>query len=93
MRSTRVTKVAVIVSCLCLVLLADDETPLEGSLTTVLNTDNFDDLIPVADPNGSPWLVLFYAPWCGHCKRVKPTWYKLGEKLEEYETKVGMVDW
>ncbi len=37
------------------------------------------------------WIIEFYAPWCGHCKRLEPEWNKAGSNLKG-EVKVGKVD-
>lgn len=60
-----------------------------AQFVTNLTDRNFEAL--VARGEGTPWAVKFYAPWCGHCKVLAPTWEELAEKLQG-EVKVGKVD-
>ncbi len=41
---------------------------------------NFDDLVT---NSGKDTLIEFYAPWCGHCKKLTPVYDELGEKLKD----------
>jgi len=54
----------------------------------VLTDDNFDELV-----YGSKdiWMVEFYAPWCGHCKKLEPEWSESATKLKG-KVKLGKVD-
>lgn len=41
------------------------------------------------DSPSGPVFVKYYAPWCGHCKKLAPTWKQLAEVLKN---KVNIVE-
>nr|XP_045605922.1 protein disulfide-isomerase TMX3-like isoform X1 [Procambarus clarkii] len=38
------------------------------------------------------WLIMFYAPWCGHCKKLEPVWNHVAHALYGTDIRVGRVD-
>ena len=37
--------------------------------------------------------IKFYAPWCGHCKKLAPTWSELADELKHNQNvSIGQVD-
>lgn len=50
---------------------------------------NFDDVVI---NNGKDTLIEFYAPWCGHCKKLQPVYDELGQKLADEDVAIVKMD-
>ena len=61
----------------------EDDTPV-----ALLTKEDFDSEVL---RGASPWIIEFYAPWCGHCKSLKGDWEELARGMGDI-IKVGAVD-
>merc|ERR1712121_322161 len=50
---------------------------------------NFDELVTKSEKDV---LVEFYAPWCGHCKKLTPIYDELGEKMSNEAVEIVKMD-
>nr|QKY15211.1 protein disulfide isomerase 1 (PDI1) [Polytomella parva] len=64
-----------------------DEIEVDESNVVVLTSKNFKSVV-----GSSPFaLVEFYAPWCGHCKTLKPHYAKAATELKEKDSNVVLA--
>lgn len=55
----------------------------------ILTHDNFTEFVSSSDL----FLIEFYAPWCGHCKRLAPEYASAAKELElKYGIQLATVD-
>ena len=57
--------------------------------TKVAVAKNFDELVT---KNDKDVLIEFYAPWCGHCKKLTPIYDELGDKMAAEEVEIVKMD-
>jgi protein disulfide-isomerase A6 len=64
------------------------QKPVTDKDVIVLEDSNFDDIILKSN---DMWLIEFYAPWCGHCKKLEPEWNQAASELKG-KVKLAKVD-
>lgn len=60
--------------------LKSEAVPTQDGPVTVAVGKNFHEV--VSDERDA--LIEFYAPWCGHCKKLAPTYDELGEAVSYF---------
>ena len=86
----RPSRVLVALAAACLLSAATAEEELgelgEGSCVSSLDTGNFEATI-----RGKNALVVFFAPWCGHCKALHPHFERLCADLSDQDEFIAAV--
>lgn len=56
---------------------------LMGASAIELTPETWDDAV-----EGKTVFIKFFAPWCGHCKKMKPAWDNLMKEFDGHATKL-----
>lgn len=87
-------KVAVLVACLpCAWAATGNEDACSGRFGDSAVVDLCPSNWPGRRRADRLWLILFYAPWCGHCQDMQPNYVRLARTLAAEEgIGVGAID-
>ena len=80
----KIINILLFITLLCLSFQFFDE----NTEVIQLKKDTFEKEVVNSD---DLWLILFYAPWCGHCKRFHPEFEKVAKETKGV-FKIGAVN-
>ena len=73
-------------------LITDSEyLHVNGSNLYNLSDSNFNNVTRLGADR--PWFIMFYAPWCPHCKRMLPIWLELANNMTKQKINFAILDW
>lgn len=54
--------------------------PNPQGLSVPLTAESFQKLVTTTQ---DAWFIKFYAPWCGHCQAMAPTWKEMAKEMKD----------
>lgn len=84
-------KAGLLLSILLLATVCAEEDNYRGPSEEDVIVLDADTLEPTIYDSEDTWLLELYAPWCGHCKSLRPEWAKLATRMKGV-AKVAKID-